>query len=180
MLNSLYELIMCMNGLASASVSACPLFPPLPLILRRCRIVVLGQVFSSAPNMKSWNVLCLFYAVYVDTATHLTFPSCCFSPPLLSSPQAPPPVPVAQVTLQASPSSSRPVWIGLNNDGGWPHTDPQSCDGFFGNGWDTPFDLLPRSAGVFNCTYHSGTATHVCESGVCVRVRACSCVTHPV
>ena len=54
----------------------------------------------------------------------------------------------------------------------WPLEDPNSCNGFFGNGFTDHFNMLPVDSGAqFNCSYHPGTTFHVCEAGKVVDVR---------
>lgn len=61
-----------------------------------------------------------------------------------------------------------PTWPDMPMDGpSWPRSDPGTCEGFFGNGFILPFDLMPReSGGQFNCSYHPGINTIACEAGI--------------
>ena len=88
------------------------------------------------------------------------------SDPLVAPPHCERASMCALVCWQGAPVPGKEHWAGIPPGSWWPEEDPNSCDGFFGNGWREKFSLLPPSAGAtFNCSYHPGTTTHTCETG---------------
>ena len=59
-------------------------------------------------------------------------------------------------------------WPGLASNEPWPAEDPSSCDGYFGNGFNSPFSIIPPNlGGKFQCFYHPALTTHYCDIGEC-------------